>query len=77
VPFGRRVAEGTKRLQWRSLPTVYIWAARSLQMQGNRITARLCACRYSVDEADAGLLLSDLAVRSSHLAVHKTYKFLP
>ena len=24
-------------------------------MLGNRITARLCACRYAVDDADGGL----------------------
>ena len=28
---------------------------RSLQMQGNRITARLCACRCAIDAADIGL----------------------
>ena len=34
---------------------LYFRVARNRQMLGNRITARLCACRYVVDDADDGL----------------------
>ncbi len=34
---------------------LYFRVARNRQMLGNRITARLCACRYVVDDADGGL----------------------
>ncbi|MGN0617569.1 MAG: hypothetical protein ACI4J7_00945, partial [Ruminiclostridium sp.] len=34
---------------------LYFRLPRNRQMLGNRITARLCACRYAVDDADGGL----------------------
>ena len=34
---------------------IYERVTRSRQMLGNRITARLCACRCVVDDADGGL----------------------
>ena len=37
------------------LKKLYFRVARNRQMLGNRITARLCACRYVVDDADDGL----------------------
>lgn len=49
--------------------------ARSLQMQGKYLMARLCACHRIIDAADVGLSSSFLAVLFSHLAVHKSYEF--
>ena len=37
------------------LKQLYFRVARNRQMLGNRITAKLCACRYADDDADGGL----------------------